>query len=581
MTLDRILSQAEGQLLLDERRTLAEVDRALAVSEASAEDTAILAESIRQLDELFLLVVVGEFNSGKSAFINALLGDRILAEGVTPTTSKIHLIRYGDTADREAVGPVEESITVPVDLLRDLSIVDTPGTNALDRRHEAITEEFVPRSDLVVFVTSVDRPFSESERAFLERIRGWGKKVVVVVNKIDIVRTSDDVAEIEAYVRDHGRRLLDTDPPMFLISASRALEARLSGDEELLAASRLPEVEGFLRDSLDETGRVQLKLGNPLGVAARLLEKYQRAAGEQLEVLTEDLQTLEDIEQQLAVYAEDVNREFDLRLAEIDNLLHLMEKRGLDFFDDRIRLKRVPELLRKEQLRADFEREVVGDTPRQIEEKVESIIDWLVASDLKQWQGVVQRVSRRQGEYEHRIVGDVGVGFDADRAGMLATVGGAAREGLKRYDRSVEARRVAEEVQRAVANTALVEVGAVGLGATIALAIGGSTADLTGLLAAGTVAALGLFILPHRRRSAKRELRSKVAAMRSQLMDALEKGLGGEAEQSRRRILDTIAPYARFVRSERGRLEQRRQRLVDLVGEVEQLRARVEALTAN
>jgi small GTP-binding protein len=578
MSLDRILSPAESQLLLDERRLLADVDRALAAGDASAEDAATLAESVRQLDELFLLVVVGEFNSGKSALINALLGARILEEGVTTTTSKIHLIRYGDTAGRETIGAVEESISIPAELLRDLTIVDTPGTNALDRRHEAITEEFVPRSDLVVFVTSADRPFSESERAFLERIRGWGKKVVVVVNKIDIVRNPADVAEIEGYIREHGRRLLETDPPVFLISASRALDARESDDRELLATSRLPEVERFLHDSLDETGRVQLKLANPLGVAARLLGKYERAAGEQLEVLAEDLRTLTDIERQLAAYADDVDREFDLRLADIDNMLHLLEKRGLDFFDDRVRLKRVPELLRKEQLRADFGREVVADTPQKIEQKVESVIDWLVASDLKQWQGVVQRVSRRQVAHEHRIVGEVGAGFEADRAGMLATVGGAAREGLKQYDRRVEAQRVAEEVQRAVASTALVEAGAVGLGATIALAIGGSTADLTGLLAAGTVAALGLFILPHRRRSAKRELRGKVAAMRSQLMNALEEGLGGEAERSRRRILDTISPYARFVRSEQGRLEERRRRLVELRAEVEQLRARVESL---
>ncbi len=579
MTPDRILSQAEAGLLLDERRLLAEVERTLALCDASADDAMTLAESTAQLDELFLLVVVGEFNSGKSAFINALLGLRILEEGVTPTTSKIHHVRHGDAVGREPIGAVEESIAVPVALLRDLTIVDTPGTNALDRRHEAITEEFVPRSDLVVFVTSADRPFSESERAFLERIRSWGKKVVVVVNKIDIVRGSDEVAEIEAYVRDHGRQLLEIQPPVFMISARRALEARESDDDELLAASRLPELERFLHDMLDETGRVQLKLANPLGVADRLLEKYQRAVGGQLEVLAEDLRTLEEVEQQLAAYAEDVDHEFDLRLADIDNLLHLMEKRGLDFFDERVRLRRVPELLRKDQLRADFEREVVGDTPGQIEHKVESIIDWLVASDLKQWQGVVRRVSRRQAEHEHRIVGEVGAGFDADRAGMLDSVGGAARAGLKHYDRSAEAQRVAEEVQRAVANTALVEVGAVGLGATIVLAIGGSTADLTGLLAAGTVAALGLFILPHRRRSAKRELRRKVAVMRSQLIGALEKGLGGEAEQSRRRILDTIAPYARFVRSERGRLHERRQRVADLRGEVEQLRVRIEALT--
>ena len=84
-------------------------------------------------------------------------------------------------------------VTAPVELLRDLNIVDTPGTNAIHREHERLTREFVPRADLVLFVTSADRPFTESERAFLESIRDWGKKIVVVVNKADIFETDGEL----------------------------------------------------------------------------------------------------------------------------------------------------------------------------------------------------------------------------------------------------------------------------------------------------------------------------------------------------------------------------------------------------
>jgi GTPase Era involved in 16S rRNA processing len=85
-------------------------------------------------------------------------------------------------------------ITAPVEMLRDINIVDTPGTNAVFASTRTLTREFVPRSDLVLFVTSADRPFTESERAFLESIRDWGKKIVVVVNKIDILETEEDLA---------------------------------------------------------------------------------------------------------------------------------------------------------------------------------------------------------------------------------------------------------------------------------------------------------------------------------------------------------------------------------------------------
>ena len=89
--------------------------------------------------------------------------------------------------------------TFPADFLDEITVVDTPGTNAIIREHEALTQRFVPRSDLVLFVTSADRPFTESEREFMAEIREWGKKIIVIINKIDLIRTEDDAAR--------GRRL--------------------------------------------------------------------------------------------------------------------------------------------------------------------------------------------------------------------------------------------------------------------------------------------------------------------------------------------------------------------------------------
>ncbi|HEU4451426.1 MAG TPA: dynamin family protein, partial [Longimicrobium sp.] len=146
-------------------------------------------EPVEQLAGLFLLVIAGEFNSGKSSFINALLGERVLPEGVTPTTDRINLLRHGDEVRDELLEAYLLERTHPAPLLADLNIVDTPGTNAVIREHEELTRDFVPRSDLVIFVTSADRPFTESERGFLEQIRAWGKKIVLVVNKVDILAT--------------------------------------------------------------------------------------------------------------------------------------------------------------------------------------------------------------------------------------------------------------------------------------------------------------------------------------------------------------------------------------------------------
>ncbi|MFV2071648.1 MAG: dynamin family protein [Thermoanaerobaculales bacterium] len=576
--LEPILTDAHRELLSDERDLLAEVAAGLERCEATPEDLRALADSVRQLSELFLLVVVGEFNAGKSALINALLGRAILTEGVTPTTSKIHVISWGEELSREPMGGVGEQITAPVESLRQLTIVDTPGTNALDRSHEALTADFVPRADLVLFVTSADRPLSESERLFLESIRRWGKKVAMIVNKIDILRGADEVAEVIGYVSANAIRLLDGEPEVFPVSALRAAEAQAAGDSEALANSGLPGVEAFLRDILRSGERLSLKLSNPLGVAAHLLGGGLDTIEARLGLLAEDLRAIGDIEGQTDAWSADVRREFDLRLADIDNVLHGMESRGLEFFDDTVRLGRLPKLFNKEELRNRFELDVVADAPQVVEAKVDSLIDWLVDAELQHWQAVVNHVNRRAGAHADRMVGEIGGRFEADRARLLDTVGRAARDGLASYDRALEARRMAEEIQKAVTGTALVEVGAVSLGAAVALLASSTAADITGLLAAGVMAALGLFILPHRRRRAKAELKQKIATMRSDLMTALTGHFEQEAERGRHRLEATIAPYTRFVRAESERLAGERNQLRQLRDRVDTIQARVDGL---
>src|SRR5437773_1096695 len=181
-----ILTAEQARLRGELRAALTELDAAIASVGASVEDRAVLADAARGLDELFLLVVVGEFNAGKSALLNELLGARLLEEGVTPTTAAISLIRYGETESEEWRGKGFLERRVPSLALRDLAVVDTPGTNAIVRQHEQLTREFVPRADLILFVTSTDRPLTETERELLDHIRGWGKKVVVVINKVDL-----------------------------------------------------------------------------------------------------------------------------------------------------------------------------------------------------------------------------------------------------------------------------------------------------------------------------------------------------------------------------------------------------------
>jgi small GTP-binding protein len=560
----RVLDAALQGQLSEARRLLADTRDALTRFSASADDQAALAASIRQLDEFFLLVVVGEFNAGKSAFINALAGQRVLEEGVTPTTAQIHVLRYGDAAGTHVDEHGMRVVTSPVELLRELHIVDTPGTNAIIREHERLTAEFVPRSDLVIFVTSADRPFTETERRFLEAIRDWGKKIVIVVNKVDIFEREAELGEVLAFVRDSARNLLGIAPEVFPVSARLALRAK-QGEPSLWNASRFEALERFIRDSLDEGSRFRLKLANPLGVGQALAHRYARIADERLALLQDDLALLEDIERQLTVYRDDLARGFELRMTAVEKVLVDMEARGHAYFEDTLRLGRVMDLLNRARIQKEFEDRVVADAPRHIERRVTELIDWLIDQDFRQWQAVTTRLSERTREHGGRLLGAPEVGtFHQDRARLIDSVGREAQRVVDTYDKQREAAAIADQARAAVTTAAAAGGAALGLGTLVTIAASTAAADVTGILMAGVVAALGFLVIPARRRKAKAEMQEKISALRERLTVALRTEFERAQEQSAARIAQAVDPYSRFVRSEQTRWTDARSTLATL-----------------
>ncbi len=577
-----ILNRKQAQILKDEKAALERLQLALAGFEVTPEDQKTLQKSIHQLDELFLLVVVGEFNSGKSAFINALLGERFLPEGVTPTTAQIYILHHGEASDREVEEDGVLTLTYPAAFLREINIVDTPGTNAIIRRHEQLTQEFVPRSDLVIFVTSADRPFTESERVFMERIREWGKKVIILLNKIDLLE-EDEVGQVVEYIRQNALALLGFTPEIFPVSARLALQAKLaSGRRErsvLWDASRFQVVETYIHKTLDEKSRIKLKLRNPLGVGERLTGSYLELARNRLALLDEDLKAIENIEGQLEIYRSDMQNDFRYRMADIEKVLLAMNNRGMAYFDETLRLGRVIDLVNTQRIQGEFERQVVADTPYQIEQETSALIDWLVDKDLRQWQATLEYLERHRAKVrdeEEQVIGQVGGPFEYNRRALLDSVGRAAKDVVMSYDREAEARELAEGVRDAVAGTALVQVGAVGLGAVLIIVLHTALADFTGILAAGTLAIVGLLIIPAKRRRAKNDLRNKLEDLRQGLVTGMSEEFERELTRSLQRLREAIAPYTRFVRAEKQRLTRVEDELCEVGATLGQIRTRIE-----
>ena len=579
---DAILSQQQHELVTEELAALERLAAILEAYPATDEDKDAIADAAEQLTSLFLLVIVGEFNAGKSAFINALAGGPVMPEGVTPTTSVINLLRYGETVTESMLpnGVIER--TFPAPFLDEITVVDTPGTNAIIREHEALTQRFVPRADLVLFVTSADRPFTESERSFMADIREWGKKITVIINKIDLIRSETDVKSVIDFVQENIERLLGFRPEVSPVSSLLAQQAKALGDrnpaerERLWAESRFGALEKYIFETLDEEGRIRLKLLSPLGIGEHLADRYMKATTDRLAILQDDVATIQNIDRQLVLYQEDMRRQFAYHLTRIENVIGKMNARGDEFFEETIRLGRVFDLLNSDKVRGEFERKVVGDTEKQIDATINELIDWMVEQDLRTWEAVNEYIDRRRlTKYEEEMIGEVGGQFRYDRRALLESVSARAHEEVERYDPDKAAHELSVSVRSAVAQVAMAEAGAVGLGALVVAAASTVAVDVTGILAASLVAGLGLFILPRKRRQSRAEFRRRSEELEQRLTDVMNEQFEHELSRSVGRIEDAIAPYTRFVRDQQTKFASIEENLKAVRSELGTLRHRV------
>ncbi len=540
-------------------------------------DMRILDDTITHLDELFLLVVAGEYNSGKSSFINALLGAPVVAEGVTPTTDRITILRYGDTPVEMVRGAFLVEHRFPADVLRRMAIVDTPGTNAIIRRHEELTHNFIPRADLVLFVTSASQPFSASERAFLELIRDWGKKVVLIINKADMLDDTG-LAEVVAFVGTHAEDLFGMRPEIFPVSARLARQARDTDDQALWEASRFPAIERYIVTTLDEEQRVRLKLLSPLGVARRLAERYLLAVEDRLAALRDDVAAIDNIERQLDLFRRDLTEDFQRHQAEVANILNEFELRGIRFFDETIRVSNLFNLVRHQQeISEAFARDIVADVPQQIEARLQALIDWMVEKNLRMWQGVMDYLRRERAVQQRSgLIGEIGGTFEYNRTALIESVAREAEKVIATYDREAEAQALTAEVQAAIASSTLVGAGAVGVGTLLVLLLHGAMLDVTGVLVAGLLAVGGLYLIPNKRRQIKRQFHQRVADLRETLAETMERQFNTELDRMIARIRDAIEPYTRFVYAQHELLLTTQRDLSDAEAEISRLQAEVE-----
>jgi small GTP-binding protein len=236
-------------------------------------------------DERLSVVVLGEFNHGKSTFINALLGSPLLPTGITPTTALLAHVTHGTRAGATAVTEDGERLAIDVAALADhvtvdglakgngggsgsakeagkadgkgakaakakkptgavhhveithpspllanrLTIVDTPGVNDINEQRADITYGYLPRADAAVFLLDATQILTASERQFLEEriLRSTRDRLIFVIAKADLLDAAE-LAETVRFARQHLAAIVP-EPEIFPVSAKKALAGDRAG----------------------------------------------------------------------------------------------------------------------------------------------------------------------------------------------------------------------------------------------------------------------------------------------------------------------------------------------------------------
>lgn len=569
------LPPAADALLQRERVLLTDLGALLQRAEADADARRRLADLADGLGELFLLVVAGEFNAGKSTLVNALFGRRVMEEGPVPTTDKITVLRHGEADETHRRSEFVTERFVPAPFLEHLALVDTPGTNSIIQEHQALTEDFVPRADLVLFVTSVERPLSESERQFLEYVREtWGRRLVVAVNKADLAGSEEALHQVLTHVRDGLVRMMGEAPITFPVAARKALEAKLDAPDAPATHpawddSRFGPFERFLRETLTADARLALKLAGPLDAAESLLSRASDRLRERHALLETDATALDGLRQRFESARGTMDESIRATVAEVDRELLEMEKRGARFLDDTIRVSKIGLLRDRAAFQDEFARQVVRDAETGIESRIGTTADVLLRQTTDLWREVYHRLSdlRQRGE-----AGPTDT-FVHDRDAVLREAVRETRRTLDTVDLDEEARRILENARAALTVSG---VTAAGIGAVAIGLIAMTAFDITGgLLAAGAAATLGFVVLPLQRRRAVRDFTERVASLREEIGRVLTTALGSEADKAVAKVRALVEPLETLVREQREAAEADRAEADRLAAEVSEIRAEV------
>jgi ribosome biogenesis GTPase A len=266
-----------------------------------------------RIHEPFMFVIVGEVKAGKSSFINALLdtGEEVAKVAPQPLTDTIQQILYGDEEEVIVINKYLKKILRPIDILKEIAIVDTPGTNTIVEHHQEITESFIPASDLIVFVFEAKNPYRQSSWDFFNFIHAdWRKKVIFVLQQKDLLPVEDLQVNL-AGVEEQARKKGIAEPVVFAVSAKQELE----GQKE---ESGFREVRSYIAQNITGGQAPILKLQNTVDTCQNINQQISDGLELRRQQFAADVEFRADIRQTLEQQEQKAHKQVDVL---VENLL--------------------------------------------------------------------------------------------------------------------------------------------------------------------------------------------------------------------------------------------------------------------
>jgi len=523
-----------------------------------------LSSAIDNIENLFLIVFMGEFSTGKSTIINVLVGQKVLPEGITPTTDNITIVKYGDKSEtRMEEGIV--NITVPDTKLENIYFVDTPGTNVTIEQHEKITQDFIPRADIIFFTIGAERAVTGSESTLIKYLsEDWKKKIVFLLNKIDIAGTESELQELLKHTEKELRRIFGIEPHIIPVSAKLATQYPENPD------SGFDKLTKYVFKTLGEEQRISIKLNSSIDLSLSVVEQTEIEIQNNLDRIDRDMKNLVDYEARLDSMKEDIVSNSSRFTERIRSRLLEFKNRGVQFIDDLIRFENILKLIRKEKVAREFERKVSLQTLNEIEKDLDDMVRWteqsarnMVDNSISFYSKTIETEKNRPGFQST---------FSQNKMELIDTVRSELELRKKQVDPKLLGGNLVDSARTAVASVLGVQVGSLALGASIVSAFSSFIVDITGILTTIALMATAFAILPKKRSDTIKEFSSRVDDLTTELVSNLSSQLERDIDNLRLQITDSMSPLRNFYKTQRKKHEKAREDIKDIKKELKEIK---------